>query len=105
MRRLDTCLAEEALDDLGVVASQELERDEAAEAGVARLEDVAHAAAADEVDDLVAVPSGDWEDLERVGWGQLGFVARARGGRAAGQPVFVLETELASEAGEGVVLQ
>ncbi len=91
--RLDLGFAEEAFDLIGVVSAKELERNETTEAEIARLVDIAHAAAADKLDELVAVPIGDWKYLERI----VGMRLPPRWADVRGASPR-LETELASEA-------
>ena len=76
---LDLGLAKESLDLVRIVAAKKLESHESAEAGIARLENIAHTAAADEVDELVSIPARNREDFERISSRQLGFVAGVRG--------------------------
>ena len=101
---LNLGLAGKTSDLLGVVPTQKLERHVAAEARVAGFEHVAHPAAPNELHELVAIPIGDREDLEWV-VGDGGLVLASACGRGAGQPIFVVEAELAREFGEGVVLE
>ena len=68
-----------------------------AEPGVTRLEHVSHSAAADEVDDLVAVPLPHRRNVERI---VVAVGVRAGPGRS----VVGRQAQLPGEAGQGVVV-
>jgi hypothetical protein len=65
--RLDLGFAGESVRDFGSVSAQKLDRHEPAQARIACLPDIAHPAAPDKADELVAIPVLDRGQVERIG--------------------------------------